>query len=405
MLAGKHILVGVCGSIANYKAAELIRLFVKAGAEVKVIMTQDATTFITPLTLATLSKNPVLVEFVADKNGTWNNHVELGLWADVMIIAPCSANTLAKFANGLCDNLLTATYLSARCNVFFAPAMDLDMWQHPSTKRNLSSIQSFGNILIKPESGELASGLHGEGRLAEPQTIFEEISNYFKLSSDFANLNVLITAGPTYEAIDPVRFIGNHSSGKMGYAIAEEFANRGAIVTLISGPSSLSCTSKISITMVTTADEMFNETIRRSDNAEIIIMSAAVADYTPVTKSDLKIKKKDDRFAIEMKKTKDILLEVGQRKKSNQFVVGFALETNNALENARKKLIEKNCDMVVLNTLEDSGAGFTSKNDLEKNLATNKITILSKEGKVFEFPLKNKNEVAKDIVDRIKSER
>ncbi len=405
MLAGKHILVGVCGSIASYKAAELIRLFVKAGAEVKVIMTQDATTFITPLTLATLSKNPVLVEFVADKNGTWNNHVELGLWADVMIIAPCSANTLAKFANGLCDNLLTATYLSARCNVFFAPAMDLDMWQHPSTKRNLSSIQSFGNILIKPESGELASGLHGEGRLAEPQTIFEEISNYFKLSSDFANLNVLITAGPTYEAIDPVRFIGNHSSGKMGYAIAEEFASRGAIVTLISGPSSLSCSSKISITMVTTADEMFNETIRRSDNAEIIIMSAAVADYTPVTKSDLKIKKKDDRFAIEMKKTKDILLEVGQRKKSNQFVVGFALETNNALENARKKLIEKNCDMVVLNTLEDSGAGFTSKNNLEKNLATNKITILSKEGKVFEFQLKNKNEVAKDIVDKIKSER
>ena len=405
MLAGKHILVGVCGSIASYKAAELIRLFVKAGAEVKIIMTQDATTFITPLTLATLSKNPVLVEFKADKNGTWNNHIELGLWADIMIIAPCSANTLAKFANGLCDNLLTATYLSARCKVFFAPAMDLDMWQHASTKRNLSSIKSFGNILIKPESGELASGLYGEGRLAEPQTIFEEISSYFRLSFDFANLNVLITAGPTYEAIDPVRYIGNHSSGKMGYAIAEEFASRGAIVTLISGPSFLSCTSKISITMVTTADEMFNETIRRLDKAEIIIMSAAVADYTPVTKSDLKIKKKDDRFAIEMKKTKDILLEVGQSKKSNQFVVGFALETNNALENARKKLIEKNCDMVVLNSLEDSGAGFTSKNDLEKNLATNKITILLKEGKVFEFQLKNKNEVAKDIVDKIKSER
>jgi phosphopantothenoylcysteine decarboxylase / phosphopantothenate---cysteine ligase len=394
MLEGKHILLGISGSIAAYKCAALTRLFVKAGAEVKIIMTSAASDFITPLTLSTLSKNPVHSSFVKNEQGEWTNHVDLALWADVFIIAPASANTLAKMANGICDNLLLATYLSAKCQVWFAPAMDLDMYLHPATKSNIQKLKDFGNVIIDAEVGELASGLYGNGRMAEPEKIFDKISNYFYQDLKFKNKTVLISAGPTYEAIDPVRFIGNHSSGKMGFALAEEFANQGANVILVSGPSKEKVNhSKIQRINVQSAEQMFQEITSRFKEADIAIMSAAVADYTPVLKSNIKIKKQEETFTIELTKTKDILKHLGTIK-DKQILVGFALETNNEEENALKKLHSKNLDFIVLNSLQHEGAGFGH--------STNRISILKKSGKKLDFPLKTKDEVAKDIVEQVK---
>ncbi len=394
MLKDKNILLGVCGSIASYKSAELVRLFVKAGANVKVVMTKDATSFITPLTLSTLSKNPVLIDYFKQETGEWNNHVELGLWADLMIIAPVTANTLAKIANGFCDNLLTACYLSAKCSIYLAPAMDLDMWKHPSTQNNINKLSGFGNIVIKPNSGELASGLNGEGRLAEPQEIFDLLIKDLHKKLPLKNKKALVTAGPTYEAIDPVRFIGNHSSGKMGYAIAEELANLGADVTLISGPTALTIKhSSIKKIEVTSALEMYNASIEQFKNTDICVMSAAVADYTPELVAHQKIKKESSSFDLKLKKTEDILFNLGQSKKSNQILIGFALETNNEEAFAITKLQKKNLDFIILNSLNDTGAGF--KND------TNKITIIDKNLAKTSFDLKSKTEVAKDICAKI----
>jgi phosphopantothenoylcysteine decarboxylase / phosphopantothenate---cysteine ligase len=390
-LAGKKILLGVCGSIAAYKSALLIRLLVKHGAEVKVIMTASAHDFITPLTLATLSKNPVLTNFSKDETGQWNNHVELGLWADVMIIAPASANTLAKMATGLCDNLLLATYLSARCQVLFAPAMDLDMWQHPATQSNLKRLTAFGNQVIEPTHGELASGLVGTGRMAEPEQILHAIENFFK-SGKLAGKKVLITAGPTYEALDPVRFIGNHSTGKMGYALAEELLRQGADVTLISGPTHLIAPVGATLVKVNSAEEMFEASQKHFAHSDITIFSAAVADYRPAHKADQKIKKGNGSMSIELVKTYDIAAELGKQKKPGQVTVGFALETENERVNAQSKLKSKNFDLIVLNSLNDAGAGFGHD--------TNKITLLSATS-TQEFNLKSKKEVAADIVTAI----
>ncbi|MBX2915941.1 MAG: bifunctional phosphopantothenoylcysteine decarboxylase/phosphopantothenate--cysteine ligase CoaBC [Cyclobacteriaceae bacterium] len=390
-LAGKKILLGVCGSIAAYKAALLIRLLVKQGADVKVIMTASAHDFITPLTLATLSKNPVLTNFSKDETGQWNNHVELGLWADVMVIAPASANTLAKMATGLCDNLLLATYLSARCPVLFAPAMDLDMWLHPATQSNLKKLSTFGNQLIEPTHGELASGLVGTGRMAEPEQIVEAIENFFK-PGKLAGKKALVTAGPTYEAIDPVRFIGNHSTGKMGYALAVELVRQGADVTLVSGPTHLAAPAGVSLVKVTSADEMFQASQKHFSHSDIAIFSAAVADYRPAHKADQKIKKGDSTLNIELVKTYDIAAELGKQKKASQVTVGFALETENEKINAHSKLKSKNFDLIVLNSLNDSGAGFAHD--------TNKITLLTATT-TQEFSLKSKTEVAADIVTAI----
>ncbi|POY34730.1 bifunctional phosphopantothenoylcysteine decarboxylase/phosphopantothenate--cysteine ligase CoaBC [Solitalea longa] len=396
MLTSKKILIGICGSIAAYKSAELVRLFIKAGAEVKVIMTPGAVEFITPLTLSTLSKNPVNIDFVKNSSGEWTNHVELGMWADAFIIAPASANSMAKFANGICDNLLSAVYLSAKCPVYFAPAMDLDMWRHPSTQKNIGKLHAYGNTLIKPAHGELASGLIGEGRMAEPEDIFSFIETELMVNKCLQQKNVLVSAGPTFEAIDPVRFIGNHSSGKMGYALAEELALQGAHVTLVSGPTHLQAQHKnIRTIKITSAKEMLNECTQLFPAVDIAIMSAAIADYTPVEVADKKIKKTESEFSIALTKTKDVLAELGKLKKENQLLVGFALETNNEVENAKAKLDKKNLDFIVLNSLNDKGAGF--QND------TNKITILDKKGGIEEFDLKSKTEVAKDIVHKIVS--
>jgi phosphopantothenoylcysteine decarboxylase/phosphopantothenate--cysteine ligase len=392
MLKEKNILLGVCGSIASYKSAEIVRLFVKAGANVKVVMTKDAISFITPLTLSTLSKNQVLSTYSNTETGEWNNHVELALWADLILIAPATANTIAKFATGLCDNLLSAIYLSAKCLVYVAPAMDLDMWKHQTAVKNIESLKSYGNIIINPNAGELASGLNGEGRLAEPEEIIAFINYQLSEKLPLKGKKVLITAGPTYEAIDPVRFIGNHSSGKMGYAIAEEFLRNGADVTLISGPTNLSIDQSIKKIQVTSAKEMLDESLKYYDETDICIMSAAVADYTPVSVSSQKIKKQSDTFEIELIKTKDILKILGEKKK-NQILVGFALETQNEEENAAEKLKKKNLDFIVLNSLNDEGAGF--KHD------TNKITILDKNLQKTTFDLKTKKEIAKDICNRI----
>lgn len=394
MLAGKKILLGVSGSIAAYKSAVLTRLLVKEGAEVKVIMTPAAHDFITPLTLATVSKNPVLTNFVKDSTGVWNNHVDLGLWADVMVLAPASANTLAKMASGMCDNLLLAVYLSARCPVFFAPAMDLDMLQHPSTKSNIQKLTSWGNRLINPGHGELASGLVGTGRMAEPEEIRDQLTSYFNTSSTLAGKKALVTAGPTHEALDPVRFIGNNSSGKMGYAIAEELANKGANVTLVSGPTSITLSHpKISLLQVTSAEEMFQACVSHFTSADITVLSAAVADYRPAQRADQKIKKSEDTLTIDLIKTRDIAAELGKLKKKEQFTVGFALETEHEKSNAQKKIIAKNFDLIVLNSLNDPGAGFGHD--------TNKITLIDKNNKATEFNLKSKKEVAKDIVNAI----
>ena len=393
MLEGKHILLGISGSIAAYKCAALTRLFVKAGAEVKIILSPAAAEFITPLTLATLSKNPVHSQFVKNEQGEWTNHVDLALWADIMLIAPATANTLSKMANGICDNLLLATYLSAKCPVWFAPAMDLDMFLHPSTKKNISNLLSYGNQMIDAESGELASGLIGTGRMAEPEKIFETICAELIPTKKFQNKKVLITAGPTYEAIDPVRFIGNHSSGKMGFALAEEFAKQGAHVILVAGPSKeVSNHPSIKRINVTSAAQMYDAVLLEYNNSDIAVMSAAVADYTPVQVSDTKIKKQEDHFSIELTKTKDILKSLGETK-TNQILIGFALETNNEEENALKKLKNKNLDFIVLNSLQNAGAGFGHQ--------TNQITILKKDGSKIEYPLKSKEEVAKDIVEQV----
>ncbi len=394
MLKGKKILLGITGSIAAYKSAMLIRLLIKQGAEVKVIMTKSATDFITPLTLATLSKNPVLIDFQKNENGEWNNHVELGLWADAFIIAPASANTIAKMANGNCDNLLLACYLSARCKVYFAPAMDLDMYKHPSTLDNLKRLKSFASIIINPGNGELASGLFGEGRMAEPEEIVNCIEKDFSKNLPLSKKKVLITAGPTYEAIDPVRFIGNHSSGKMGFALAEEFAKQGAEVILICGPNNLiTQSSSIRRIDIVSAEELYKQSISVFKNVDIAVLSAAVADFKPATVAKNKIKKSNESKNIDLIPTIDTLASLGKLKKKNQLLIGFALETNNELENAKSKIKNKNLDMIVLNSMNDKGAGF--KGD------TNKISIIDKNNKINRFELKSKLEVAKDIVSKI----
>jgi len=396
MLKGKNIVLGVCGSIAAYKSALLVRLLVKAQANVQVVMTPDAVHFITPLTLSVLSKNPVLVDSFESKSGAWTNHVELGLWADALIIAPISANSLAKISNGLCDNLLTAVYLSARCPVYFAPAMDLDMWAHPSTQTNVERLLSFGNNLIAPGSGELASGLEGEGRMAEPEEILRYLNTTFQEEhAPLKGKKVLITAGPTYEAIDPVRFIGNHSSGKMGFALAEVFQQLGAEVTLISGPSSLSTPNHVNRVNITSSAEMFQACSDHFEESSIFIMSAAVADYRPREVAADKIKKDDDSLTLELEKTTDILKTLGAKKKEDQILVGFALETSNELANAEAKLKKKNLDLIVLNSLKDKGAGFAGDQ--------NKITTIDSTGTKQVFDLKPKIEVAKDIAQKVLS--
>lgn len=391
-LKGKKILLGITGSIAAYKAAFLTRLFIKAGAEVQVIMTEAATQFISPLTLSTLSKKNVPTN-VIDKD-SWNNHVEMGLWADVMIVAPATANTLAKMATGMSDNIITAIYLSARCPVFFAPAMDLDMWTHPATMENVRRLQQYGNLLIPVEHGELASGLVGNGRMAEPENIVAHVQQFFDQTLDLKGKNILITAGPTYEAIDPVRFIGNRSSGKMGIAIAQECAARGAHVHLILGPTNLSVTNhNIQITKVESAQEMYEATTKSFVKKDIAILAAAVADYRPAIVADQKIKKKREQLTLALEKTLDIAAALGKVKKKNQLIIGFALETNNEQANAEKKLIKKNFDFIVLNSLKDKGAGF--------NHDTNKVKIIHREGKSKSYPLKSKTKVAVDIVNEI----
>lgn len=394
MLKNKKILLGISGSIAAYKIAILTRLLIKEGAEIQIVMTQAAKEFITPLTLATLSKKPVLSEFVKDQTGTWNNHVDLGLWADVIIIAPATAHTLAKCANGICDDLLTAVYLSAKCPVMFAPAMDLDMYQHPSTIENLRKLQSFGNQLIKSNFGELASGLVGEGRMAEPKELVEILTKHFSENLILKGKKVLITAGPTQESIDPVRFISNHSTGKMGYAIADKFAKAGAKVTLVSGQVALkSPDTSINLVKVRSAKEMYEATKTHFNDADIIILSAAVADYTPAVVAEKKIKKKEDTFTIELTKTTDIAKTLGALKRPEQLLVGFALETDNEVENAIGKIKSKNLDLIVLNSLQNSGAGFGHD--------TNKICIIKRDGTMIDFDLKSKQEVATDIVNEV----
>lgn len=391
MLQNKKILLGISGSIAAYKIASLVRLLIKAGAEVKIVMTPAAKEFVSSLTLSTLSKNQVLSEL--SDNDSWSNHVMLGRWADVLLIAPLSCNTLAKMAHGLCDNLLTAVYLSATCPVIVAPAMDEDMWHHPSTKKNLQIIQSYGNEIIPVESGELASGLIGDGRMAEPETIVERLNIFFFRSKELTGKKVLVTAGPTYEAIDPVRFIGNHSSGKMGVAIALELQKRGAEVFLVLGPSAIPTPKNMNLIKVKSAQEMFDACVSIFAKIDIAVMSAAVADYTPVSVASEKIKKSTDLFSIELKKTKDILKYLGSIKKEGQLLIGFALETTDEKNNALKKLTEKNADLIVLNSLNDNGAGF--------GYDTNKITIFDKSGKEYHFSTKTKTAVAVDIVNTI----
>lgn len=395
VLSGKKILLGITAGIAAYKTASLVRLFIKLGAEVKVIMTPASKDFITPLTLSTLSKNPVLSTFYdkEDENELWNNHVDLGLWADYFLVAPATANTLSKMANGVCDNLLLASYLSAKCPVYFAPAMDLDMYKHQSTKNSLEKLQSFGNVMIPATSGELASGLVGEGRMAEPQDIVSFIENDILKKLPLRGKKVLITAGPTYEAIDPVRFIGNHSSGKMGFALAQSAANLGAEVCLISGPSNQQIKhSLVHRIDVISAEEMYSAAHQYFNTVDVAILSAAVADYKPKNVADQKIKKKDSSLTIELAPTKDILASLGEIK-GNQLLVGFALETENEVENAKSKIKRKNLDLIVLNSLQDKGAGFATN--------TNKITIIDKNFNSKPFELKSKDEVAIDIMNEI----
>jgi phosphopantothenoylcysteine decarboxylase/phosphopantothenate--cysteine ligase len=396
VLKGKKIMLGITGSIAAYKSIYLVRLLIKAGAEVKVIMTPSSKDFVSSLTLSTLSHHPVLIDMFDEQS--WSNHVMLGRWADIMVIAPLSCNTLAKMANGQCDNLLLAVYLSVTCPVIVAPAMDEDMWCHPATKTNIIKLESFGHKIIPVEKGELASGLYGDGRMAEPEQIIQFVTDNFFLTppeeGPLAGKKVLVTAGPTYEAIDPVRFIGNHSSGKMGIAIAKELYHRGADVTLVLGPTTNEFSANgIHLVRITSAEEMYKACQKVFAYTDLAIMAAAVADYTPVTKAAQKIKKKENSLNLELTKTKDILKSLGEKKKPGQVLVGFALETTDEKKYAREKLAKKNADMIILNSLNDAGAGFGHD--------TNKITIFRKKGKEIAFDKKPKEEVAKDIVDTI----
>lgn len=399
MLKGKHILVGVTGGIAAYKTASIIRLLVKEGAEVKVLMTDNAKEFITPLTLATLSKNPVLTAFYNPENGDWNSHVDLGLWADLYLIAPATANTIAKMAGGLADNLLLTTYLSARCPVFVAPSMDMDMLSHPSTIINIETLRAFGNTIFDPASGELASGLTGKGRMAEPEEIVKEITGFFtkkKSQKPLKGRNILINAGPTREPIDPVRFISNYSSGKMGIALADAASEYGATVELILGPVDIGPTGiSVKVTDVLTAAAMARECISKFPDCDIAILSAAVADFTPADVKESKIKKDKNEFSLKLKPTADIAATLGNMKKPGQIVAGFALETDDEIENARKKLVSKNLDLIVLNSLRESGAGF--------GYDTNKITLIDRNNIIDKFELKSKEEAAKDILNKIVS--
>lgn len=392
MLKGKKVVVAVTGSIAAYKSALIVRQLIKSGAEVKVVMTASSHDFITPLTLSTLSKNPVYSEFTSSKeSGTWNNHVELGLWADLVLVAPATANSLSKMASGESDNFLMAVYLSAKCPVYIAPAMDLDMYKHPSTKENIEKLVSFGNIIIYPGSGELASGLEGEGRLAEPEEIIEFITQDLRAKQPLFGKKILVTAGPTHEALDPVRYLGNRSTGKMGFSLAKKASELGAEVTLISGPVSLATPNpSIERINVISAQEMFEAVSAQFEHQHIVIMAAAVADYTPASFSQSKMKKKDGELSIELKRTQDILAHLGQHKQ-NQILVGFALETNNERENAQGKLERKNLDFIVLNSLNDEGAGFAGD--------SNKVSILSKNNKSIDFELKSKEDVSVDILN------
>ena len=395
VLSGKKILLGVSGGIAAYKTAHLVRLFIKAGAHVQVIMTPASKDFITPLTLSTLSKNQVFSDFFneEDKEAMWNNHVDLALWADLFIIAPATANTMSKMANGNCDNLLIATYLSAKCPVYFAPAMDLDMYKHPSTLSSFSKLKQFGNTIIPAESGELASGLSGEGRMAEPENIVSFLENDLLSKLPLKGKKILITAGPTYEAIDPVRFIGNHSSGKMGYDIATEAANKGAEVILVSGPSNqVLKDNSVQLIKVVSAQEMYDACHANFENVDVAIAAAAVADYRPKNVATQKIKKQETNLTIELEKTQDILATLGEKKKG-QYLIGFALETENEVEHAKAKIKKKNLDLIVLNSLNDEGAGFGH--------ATNKVTFIDKNFNEFPMDLKSKEAVAQDIVNII----
>jgi len=392
-LANKKILLGICGSIAAYKAAMLVRLLIKQGAAVQVLMTEAAAKFISPLTLSTLSKHPVHTSVI--HGDSWNNHVEMGLWADLMVIAPATATTLAKMRMGLCDNIVVATYLSAKCPVFFAPAMDLDMWKHPATLENIEKLQSYGNIMIPVGHGELASGLVGEGRMAEPEDIVQFLKLHLAKSAEFKGKTVLITAGPTYESIDPVRFIGNKSTGKMGVEIAYAFAEKGAKVHLILGPSTLQVNhSNIKLIRVQSAAQMYNEAVRKYKKAHIAVMAAAVADYTPKVVANQKIKKKGGGLKIELIRTEDIAAKLGTLKTDKQLNIGFALETNNEEASAKAKLKKKNFDLIVLNSLKDKGAGFAHN--------TNKVTIFDKYGGKHKYKLKSKRDVAYDIVKHAK---
>jgi phosphopantothenoylcysteine decarboxylase / phosphopantothenate---cysteine ligase len=402
MLKDKKILIGVTGSIAAYKAAILIRLLIKEGAQVKVIMTGPAKQFITPLTLATLSKNPVLIDFFNPENGDWNSHVDLGTWADIYLVAPATANTISKMANGIADNLLLTTYLSARCPVFIAPAMDLDMLKHIAVQENIDKLKKWGNIIIEPAEGELASGLEGKGRMEDPEKIAAILINYFanskvekkKQLTDFINKKVLITAGPTYESIDPVRYIGNFSSGKMGFALANEFTERGAEVILVSGPTNLVPHEMIrKFIPVKSAEEMHTQCIKYFPSVDIAVLSAAVADYKPADISVQKIKSNIGNLTVNLVKTVDIAKELGHLKSSVQILVGFALETENEIQNAQNKLLKKNLDMIVLNSMKDEGAGFG--ND------TNKISIIDRHNNILNFGLKSKKDVAHDIINEI----
>lgn len=393
-LKGKRIVLGITGSIAAYKACVLIRELIKAGAEVQAVMTPSAKEFITPLTISTLTHKPVISEFFDRRDGSWHSHVDIGLWADAMIIAPATASSIAKMANGVADNMLITTYLSMRAPVFVAPAMDVDMFSHTATQKNIKTLRSYGNIIIiEPETGELASGLEGKGRMEEPAVIAKSLEAYFKSQNQLKGKRVLITAGPTYEKIDPVRFIGNYSSGKMGYALAEECAERGAEVELVSGPVSINLNrANIHITKVESAAQMYAAAVNAFPKTDIAILCAAVADFTPRETKDVKIKREKGDMAIQLVPTKDIAAELGRMKKESQFMVGFALETNDETNNAINKLKAKKLDFIVLNSLNDKGAGFS--------VDTNKITIISDTSK-YEYPLKPKREVAKDIIDKI----
>ena len=396
MLTGKKILLGITGSIAAYKIPLLVRLLKKDGADVRVVMTPSAKDFVTPLTLSTLSGNPVLTYGFDEKTGKWDSHVELGLWADLFVVAPASANTMAKMAHGIADNYLLTVCLSAKCPVMFAPAMDLDMYKHPATQQNIKMLIERGCIFVAPSSGELASGLCGEGRMEEPQKIYEKIKAFFQTKQNFKGKKVLITAGPTYEAIDPVRFIGNHSSGLMGIEIARAFADQGADVTLVLGPSNISVNkNNVKVLPVTSAKEMYDAVMAMFPKTDIAVLSAAVADFRPEIVADQKIKKNpdNDTFTIKLVKTEDILKSVGNIRTDNQTVVGFALETENGLANAKKKLHTKNIDLIVLNEMNESGVGFKTK--------TNKVSIITKNDQVTEYDLKPKNEVALDILNAI----